>query len=72
MTLSLFAELDELPSVDEIKAADAVTLRPYQLESVDAVFAEWEAGNRATLICLPTGAGKSVCFSEVMRRLCAS
>lgn len=69
MTLSLFAELDDTPDVNEIDAAPEVTLRPYQQEAVDAVFAEWEQGNN-TLICLPTGAGKSVCFSEVMRRLC--
>ena len=55
-------------SVDDIESSGSVTLRPYQNESVDAVFSEWEAGNRSTLVVLPTGTGKSVVFSEVMRR----
>lgn len=46
----------------------AITLRPYQLRAVDASFERWGAGDVATLVCLPTGAGKSVVFSEVMRR----
>ena len=31
------------------------TMRPYQEEAIQGVFSEWEAGNRATLVCLPTG-----------------
>ena len=43
-------------------------LRPYQQESIEALFAWWatEAGN--TLIELPTGTGKSIVLSEISRR----
>lgn len=44
-----------------------IRLRPYQTASVDAAYREWES-NQSTLICLPTGCGKSVVFSEIMRR----
>lgn len=44
-----------------------IILRPYQLEAVDNTFIEWQT-IRSTLINLATGLGKSVCFSEVMRR----
>lgn len=42
-------------------------LRPYQVASVDAVFREL-ASVRATLLVLPTGCGKTICFAEVARR----
>lgn len=32
-------------------------LRPYQTEAVNAVWSEWETGNRRTLLVLPTGCG---------------
>lgn len=56
--------------VAKVMPAAEVTLRPYQAEAVDKVFDEWDAGTRSTLVCLPTGCGKSVVFSEVMRRVC--
>lgn len=40
-------------------------LRPYQREAVDAIHAEWDAGNRRTLLVLPTGTGKTVVFATV-------
>lgn len=43
-------------------------LRPYQEEAVEAVLGEWEAGRRKTLLVLPTGCGKTICFAEVARR----
>lgn len=69
---SLFDELKDEIQRRELEAAkkttrSSVTLRPYQTEAVDAVYREWES-NRATLVCLPTGTGKSIVFSEVMRR----
>ena len=42
-------------------------LRPYQSEAVDAIEREFER-NRATLLVLATGLGKTVCFAEVARR----
>lgn len=40
-------------------------LRPYQKEAVAAVLKEWEEGRRKTLLVLPTGTGKTVCFAKV-------
>lgn len=42
-------------------------LRPYQQESVRRVEAEWRE-RRSTLLVLPTGCGKTVVFSEIIRR----
>jgi len=47
-----------------------VTLRPYQRDAVTAIFNEWNRYT-STLLCLPTGTGKSVCFSAVMDRAMA-
>lgn len=44
-----------------------ITLRPYQLESVEAVYREWQT-HRTTMVVMATGLGKSVVFSDVMRR----
>jgi len=64
----LFDELDDNTIETTVRNVcnQSVTLRPYQRESVDACFREWETVN-STLVCLPTGTGKSVVFSEVMR-----
>lgn len=48
-------------------AASQVTLRPYQREAIDAVLAARRAGVRRMLVCLPTGAGKTVIFSHLAR-----
>ncbi len=42
-------------------------LRPYQRDAVDAVVAARRQGLRRMLICLPTGAGKTVVFAELAR-----
>ena len=39
-------------------------LRPYQEESIDAVFKAWEEYKR-TLLVLPTGCGKTIVFSNI-------
>ena len=44
-----------------------VTPRPYQNEAADSVYREWKQGNK-TMVVMATGTGKSVLFSEVMRR----
>jgi len=41
--------------------------RPYQIEAEDAVFREL-AVHQSTLLILPTGCGKTVCFAMVARR----
>lgn len=70
----LFEELHRMKRVEPI-AVDApvsgINLRPYQREAVDCTFNEWSKGTRSVLVQLPTGCGKSVVFSEIMRR-CAS
>ena len=45
-----------------------LTLRPYQLEAIQQVIAARRAGIRRQLICLPTGSGKTVIFSELARK----
>lgn len=45
----------------------APTLRPYQREAIDAVLRARRAGTRRMVVCLPTGAGKTVIFSELAR-----
>jgi superfamily II DNA or RNA helicase len=42
-------------------------LRPYQNEATDCVFEEWKE-NDSTLVVMPTGTGKTVVFSEVIKR----
>ncbi len=41
------------------------TLRPYQREAIDAILEARRAGVRRLLVCLPTGAGKTVIFSHL-------
>lgn len=45
-----------------------MNLRPYQEEACQAVQNEWTQGNKNTLLVMATGLGKTVCFSEVIRR----
>src|SRR5664279_4777105 len=42
-------------------------LRPYQREAIDAVIAARRAGTKRMVVCLPTGAGKTVIFSHLAR-----
>lgn len=46
----------------------APTLRPYQEEAIRAVIEARKSGIRRLLVCLPTGAGKTVIFSSLARR----
>lgn len=43
------------------------SLRPYQQEAIAAVLAARTAGQRRLVVCLPTGAGKTVIFAELAR-----
>ncbi len=45
----------------------SVTLRPYQREAIHAVITARCKGVRRMIVCLPTGAGKTVIFSELAR-----
>ncbi len=60
---------DEMqPAETPVSELGRVTLRPYQAGAVTAIESEFAAGRRRTLVVLPTGAGKTVVFSEVIRR----
>jgi superfamily II DNA or RNA helicase len=47
--------------------SSAPELRPYQREAIDAVLAARRAGTKRMVVCLPTGAGKTVIFSHLAR-----
>lgn len=42
-----------------------MTLRPYQTEAINAVLAARRRGVRRMVVCLPTGAGKTIIFSRL-------
>jgi len=44
-----------------------MNLRPYQAAAKAAVLNEWRQGHRKTLLCLPTGTGKTIVFSSVVQ-----
>jgi superfamily II DNA or RNA helicase len=46
----------------------ALVLRPYQREAVDAVQSALERGVQRPLVVLPTGTGKTACFSALIAR----
>jgi superfamily II DNA or RNA helicase len=43
-------------------------LRPYQEEAVEKVLKAWEE-NTSTLLVLPTGCGKTICFADIVKRV---
>jgi ATP-dependent helicase IRC3 len=45
--------------------APSPILRPYQTEAIEAVLAARRSGLRRMVVCLPTGAGKTVIFSHL-------
>lgn len=44
-----------------------MTLRPYQAETADLVRGSYKSGNKRVIACLPTGAGKTVLFSWLVK-----
>ena len=52
------------PAITIPKTA-AITLRPYQAESIAAIEGEWKQGHRRTLLVLPTGCGKTIVFCKL-------
>jgi superfamily II DNA or RNA helicase len=43
-------------------------LRPYQQQGVDDLAAMFKDGKKRLIFCLPTGAGKTVCFSTIAKK----
>lgn len=41
-------------------------LRPYQEKAVRSVLEEWDKGVQKTLLVLPTGTGKTICFAKII------
>ena len=48
-----------------VNTAPTPTLRPYQREAIEAVLGARRSGVRRMVVCLPTGAGKTVIFSRL-------
>ena len=48
-----------------------LTLRPYQRESLDALYGYWDTQRGSPLIVLPTGAGKSLVIAKMVEELLA-
>lgn len=46
-------------------------LRDYQAEAEQRIYAAWHAGARNVILVLPTGAGKTVTFANIQRRMTA-
>jgi len=46
----------------------SIPLRPYQIEACAAVEAAWREGLRRSLVTMATGLGKTIVFSEMIRR----
>lgn len=42
-------------------------LRPYQHQGIKEIFLEWRKGTKSILFQMPTGTGKTVLFSEIVR-----
>jgi superfamily II DNA or RNA helicase len=46
-----------------------MTLRPYQEKAVDEIREHYKSGKRKVLLHLPTGAGKTVVFCHIMKKI---
>jgi superfamily II DNA or RNA helicase len=44
-----------------------VELRPYQTEGIQKIFNSWKSGKRSILFQMPTGTGKTVLFSQIVK-----
>lgn len=47
-------------------------LRPYQRDSIDALYTHWEEGGGNGLIVIPTGGGKSLIIATLLREIMAT
>jgi DNA repair protein RadD len=50
------------------KRTEAMQLRDFQVTAQERVQAAWAAGSRYVILALPTGGGKTVVFSDTIRR----
>jgi superfamily II DNA or RNA helicase len=45
-----------------------IQLRDYQVNYIDSIVDAFKQGHKKVILCAPTGAGKTVIFSEIVRR----
>ena len=57
----------ELPSQEPPSQESRFSLRPYQDDAIEAILTRRRKGVTRQVVCLPTGAGKTVIFSELAR-----
>lgn len=62
--MSIFPVLK--PSVVAVQRANLLKLRPYQVDTKADIYGAWNAGAVNVLAVLPTGAGKTVTFSDIL------
>ena len=48
-----------------------ITLRDYQVDAIEAVRRAFRSGSHAPLLVMPTGSGKTICFSYIARQAAA-
>lgn len=56
------------PIVAAVALAAAISLRPYQVEAEQNIHQAWNLGADNVLAVLPTGSGKTITFSEIIRK----
>ncbi|MDJ1484342.1 DEAD/DEAH box helicase [Cytophagaceae bacterium YF14B1] len=57
-----------LPNVHAVSVTPALALRGYQQDSMVKLAEKHLSGKKRVILCLPTGAGKTVTFAEITRR----
>lgn len=62
-------EMTQADEEPEINMSEKIELRDYQLQAMLNIKGLYNEGHRAVLYCLATGGGKTVVFSEIIRRV---
>src|SRR5215207_5425842 len=65
--VSAAANAAQLAAAQEA-AAPVISLRPYQVEAVQAAEGAWQSGLSRLLMVLATGLGKTICFASLLQR----